>query len=433
MHNKISVAANLDGATGILEDAVKACRDIIRNNVSTLGLAASVDNYPQVWARDTVITFMGGALSREPEMLDAFRISLEALGSHQDEYGQIPVEIRLADNEARYGSCDSTMWYVIGCCLYGDRSGNYEWLEDRISSVRQALNWCDMRDFTKNGLICSLEADDWADLLCHRGHVLFANSLLVWALNYASAILAPRFPAEAKLWTSRAIRSTEAIRRFFWVAPLGTFEDTSHMQIRAQMSIRLRKLPYFVSWISVFEFGERFDAPANLLSILAEVATPEQAISILDFIHQEGLDRPYPLHVIHPVIAPGERDWREYYMVWGHGHPYHYQNGGIWPWVGGLYVAALVKAGLTARAQEQLVSLAHALKRGKDESWECNEWLHGQSGNPMGAKYQAWSAGMFLFAHHCVTTGEVPSFNERDGMPLFSIKPQEIAEYNGAR
>ena len=410
MQQELLTTTTSTESSTLLKKAVQVCHGIIQKNISKTGLAASVDTYPEVWARDTVITFLGAAASRDPEMLAAFRISLETLGSNQDRFGQIPFQIRLADNHVTYGSCDSTMWYVVGCCLYGRRSGDYGWLERHAPSIHKALDWCEMRDFSKSGLISSLEADDWADLSCHRGQVLFTNSLMVWALNDASALLARSYPKESEHWATRAQHSMEAIQRFFWVAPPGSFEDKTHMQVRAQMSVRLRKLPYFISWISVFEFGERFDAPANLLSILTGVATNDQAISILDYIHQEGLDLPYPVHVIHPVIMPGERDWREYYMVWGHGAPYHYQNGGIWPWVGGLYVAALVRAGLKQRAYEQLVSLARALELGKGEPWECNEWLHGQSGNPMGAKYQAWSAGMFLYAHHCVQRGEVPEF-----------------------
>jgi len=68
-----------------------------------------------------------------------------------------------------------------------------------------------------------------------------------------------------------------AMQTMFWVSPLGSFEDNTHHQVRAQISIRLRQLPYFIPWISLFEFGERFDSPGNLLSILAGVATPEQA------------------------------------------------------------------------------------------------------------------------------------------------------------
>jgi glycogen debranching enzyme len=44
-------------------------------------------------------------------------------------------------------------------------------------------------------------------------------------------------------------------------------------------------------------------------------------------------------------------------------------------------------------------------------AWEFNEWLHGETGHPMGYALQAWSAGMYLFAHHAVKTGEVPLFD----------------------
>jgi glycogen debranching enzyme len=394
----------------LIEEATQVCRRIVNKNISKTGLAASVDNYPQVWARDTVVTFLGATVSKDAGALEAFRLSLETLESGQDKFGQIPNFIELATKSVSFGSCDSTMWYVVGCCLYAERSGEPEWLEKRIASIRQALNWCEMRDFTKADLVCSMEADDWADLMCHHGHVLFANALWVWALRLASKHFATSHPEEARHWGVCSTRTVTALRTMFWVAPLGSFEDATHHQVRAQMSIRLRQLPYFVSWISLFEFGERFDSAANLLAILAGVAPPDQAASILDYITQEGVDRPYPLRVIHPVIHPGERDWREYYMVWGHGMPYHYHNGGIWPWVGGLYVAALVKAGRKQKATEQLRALASALRLGKDGPWECNEWLHGNSGNPMGAKFQAWSAGMFLYARHCVETGDCSGF-----------------------
>jgi glycogen debranching enzyme len=51
------------------------------------------------------------------------------------------------------------------------------------------------------------------------------------------------------------------------------------------------------------------------------------------------------VRVLHPVIHPGNKDWREYYRNNNLNLPEQYHNGGIWPFVGGFYVAALVKAG----------------------------------------------------------------------------------------
>jgi len=66
MHQKLSPGAFLDEHSDLLDHAVESCRAIVRKNVSRSGLAASVDNYPQIWARDTVITFFGATVSHEP-------------------------------------------------------------------------------------------------------------------------------------------------------------------------------------------------------------------------------------------------------------------------------------------------------------------------------------------------------------------------------
>ena len=72
--------------------------------------------------------------------------------------------------------------------------------------------------------------------------------------------------------------------------------------------------------------------------------------------------------------------------------------------------AALATAGRREQARLELAHLAEALRQGH-EPWECNEWLHGQTGKAMGAKYQAWSAGMFLYAEHAIRTGKTPGLS----------------------
>jgi glycogen debranching enzyme len=65
-------------------------------------------------------------------------------------------------------------------------------------------------------------------------------------------------------------------------------------------------------------------------------------------------------------------------------------------------VAALVKTGYHDEAECALRALAALNRRG-----EFNEWHHGETGEPMGVKDQAWSAGMYLFAFECVKRGRV--------------------------
>ena len=390
----------------LIQNAAAAAVRIVGKNISEKGLAAAVEFYPQVWARDSVITFLGGALSREALYLNGFRASLEILGSRQDRFGQIPYLVHLADDRAEFGSSDANPWFVIGAFHYARQSGDREWLRAQAPQIVRALDWCESRDTDKSGLMESSECDDWADLLSNRGYVLFPNVLCQYALRLAAEELAPFLPEEAARFAERAAQVQAAIQDVFWVKKAGTFTDNTHAKTRTHMSITLRECPFFLPWVNLFEYGERFDTTGNLLAVLTGVATPEQADRILDFIQQAGLDKPFPVRVLHPAIQPGENDWRDYYKVMRLNLPDQYHNGGIWPWVGGVYVAALVKRGRIGAAREALAALAQSLRLGKEE-WECNEWLHGRSGVPMGARYQAWSAGMFLYAKHAVDAGQL--------------------------
>jgi glycogen debranching enzyme len=75
-------------------------------------------------------------------------------------------------------------------------------------------------------------------------------------------------------------------------------------------------------------------------------------------------------------------------------------------------VAALIKAGWREQAAQALEKLAEVNRLGIEEEWEFNEWYHGRTGRPMGYPHQAWSAGMYVFAHRCVQECRVPIFDE---------------------
>ena len=100
------------------------------------------------------------------------------------------------------------------------------------------------------------------------------------------------------------------------------------------------------------------------------------------------------------LIEEVNPDWRDYYSTLN--VPYHYHNGGVWPFLGGFLVAALVAAGRGEAAAQTLHRLAQLNRLG-----QFNEWHHGESGAPMGVQDQAWSAGMLLFACECVRRGRV--------------------------
>ena len=164
---------------------------------------------------------------------------------------------------------------------------------------------------------------------------------------------------------------------------------------------------YFLSWRSFRQFGNWFDTLGNSLAILFDIADKEQASKILDYAQSTGIADPYPAKTLYPPVYPGDKDWRDYFTIHNLNLPEHYHNGGIWPFVGGFYVAALVRAGRPEDAKEQLEALAKVNYLGKQFEWEFNEWLHAKTGRPMGAEKQAWSAAMYIFAYNTVKYAKV--------------------------
>ena len=174
----------------------------------------------------------------------------------------------------------------------------------------------------------------------------------------------------------------------------------------SQVDPVLVKRPYFLPHVAFRDFGDSCDVFGNLLAILFGVANPAREEGILDYLRQVGIADPYPVRVLHPIIYPGNKDWREYYRN-NLNLPEQYHNGGIWPFVGGFYGAALVKAGRRDEARHQLVRLAGVNRQGCETEWEFKEWCHGRTGQPMGYPHQARSAGMYIFAYRCVAEEKV--------------------------
>ena len=150
------------------------------------------------------------------------------------------------------------------------------------------------------------------------------------------------------------------------------------------------------------EIGEWFDSLGNLLAILFDLATKKQAKSILQHIEKKKINKPYSLKSIFPPIKKGDKDWQDYYLDCEAGTPSHYLNGGIWPYIGGFYVLALIKLRKFKQAKEELEKLAEANLKGNP----FPEWIDPQTKKTHGI-LQAWSAGTYMLAYHSVNKRKV--------------------------
>lgn len=394
---------------------------VLSSECSPIGLMASPEGYPHVWARDSVITSLGALLS--PGHENCLRVSLETLAGQQSELGAIPNNVSVATGRLDHtnaGSIDSNLWFILGHAFQYRVSMDQDFLKRSWSALEKALLWLRYQDSNGCGLLEVHEAADWADLLANRFNILYDNVLWYAVLRemadlsgivgeknerYAAMAEDVRHKISLVLWVG-----VESIENWEKSVPDG---HTEWKHTLSQVDPVVVKRPYFLPYVAFRDFGDYCDVFGNLLAILLGVANPAQEKRILDYLEQVGISDPYPVRVLHPIIHPGNKDWREYYRNNNLNIPEQYHNGGIWPFVGGFYVAALVKADRIEQARQQLEKLAEVNSLGVDEEWEFNEWCHGRTGKPMGYPHQAWSAGMYIFAYHCVQDKTVPILNCR--------------------
>jgi GH15 family glucan-1,4-alpha-glucosidase len=176
--------------------------------------------------------------------------------------------------------------------------------------------------------------------------------------------------------------------------------------------------PYYAFWVYKIYHSDRFDLLGNSLALLSGLASPSRSAQIVTWVeaqcdelrHTGDLVGELPPNFF-PYIRPGEPDWLPRYQRFN--KPGEYHNGGIWPFVGGFYVAALVAAGKMPLARKKLLALAGAarLTRVATAGFGFNEWIKAQTGEPLGQDWQSWSAASFLYASACVETEVTPFFN----------------------
>jgi glycogen debranching enzyme len=112
-----------------------------------------------------------------------------------------------------------------------------------------------------------------------------------------------------------------------------------------------------------------------------------------------------------PFIKPHDPDWRSRYKEYN--QPGEYHNGGVWPFICGFYIAALVAVKRYQLAEQKLEALRELVKAAdlSNIGYGFNEWLRAQDGKPMGEDWQSWSAAMYLYAAKCVEEKRTPFFD----------------------
>lgn len=338
--------------------------------------------YPEPYTRDMMISGLGFLVSGEDKLVKSFKKVLETTAKNQNRLGHIPSLVHDPDDR---GSSDCTPLFLMGVGLYRQFSGDKEFLKD---ATEKALKWMEYQCPYGGVLVGQLPTSDWRDEQWVLGYGLFVNTvtyafLKLLGLDERAEIL----KGEMEHFTIKGERQNQHVHE----------------------GLMLRQKPYYALWAYKIYSNERFDLLGNSIAILSGIAPPTRAKNMISWIEDEcdSLKKDGYLAVdlppnFFPYIKQNDPDWIPRYRNFN--MPGDYHNGGIWPFVCGFYVAAIVAAGKQSLAEEKLIELAKLveLTREADVDFGFNEWIKAQTGNPMGQDWQSWSAAMFLYAAKCV-------------------------------
>jgi sucrose-6F-phosphate phosphohydrolase len=393
----------------------------LKKNITPLGFSAcsltdntvtgTDANYRSVWARDGAITIWNTIHVDDEEVRAAQLQTFETLLNATTPNGQIPANVRLADGRPDYSgvgsiaSIDSGLWVIIALYNHAQRTGDLSLLYRHADRLQTIMNWLSAQDSNNDGLLEIPEAGDWTDLFGRSYNILYDEVLWFRAnVCYGRILeLMGQFDRAADyLRWSQKIRSR--LLDVFWPStnPAASAAPAAHpTQNRfAERQSGLGDAQYLLAEITPFAFNWRCDTYGNILAFLMNVLDVDRARTAFRFMWGVGVNQPWPVANLYPVVQAGDPDWKPYYTVNLLNLPHHYHNGGIWPMVGGLWVRFIERLGFHEVACRELVRLAQLNQLGRDHEWEFNEWAHGQTGRPMGKAYQAWSAASFLRACH---------------------------------
>lgn len=408
------------------EGCVKAV-EALKKCMSPLGfLAASLEendvtgtdeNYRSVWARDGAITLINCLFTSEPSFRETSRLTLRTLFDHISPAGQLPSNVRVDDGKPDYSgiggiaSIDSGLWLIIAFYHYVRVTGDLDMLKEYAHSLQRAMDWLSAHDSNNDGLLEIPEAGDWTDLFGRSYNVLYDEVLWFRANVCYGRLLGflgqPRRAADYLRW-SQHIRSE--ILATFWPST-NPAPDTTQATF-ADRQFSLGDTQYLLAQVSPFGFDWRCDIYANILAFLTNVLDVDRARIAFKFMWGIGANEPFPVANLYPPVQSGDPDWKPYYTVNMLNLPGHYHNGGIWPFIGGMWVRFLFRLGLRDVASRELVKLAELNKAGTQFPWEFNEWAHSRTGRPMGKRFQAWSAASFLRACYELELGTGPLRDE---------------------
>ena len=378
-----------------IESAKRAALEVLLHNANGpfQGLPRTAGwGYPEPYTRDLMFSILGIAVSGNQQLIESIRKVLKTLAKNQSEHAHIPSLVNDKDDR---GASDTTPLFLLGVGIFRKLTGEHDFLEE---AVIKSLIWMEYQGPSDRYMVAQQPTSDWRDEQWVLGYGLYVNTLAYTYLRLLGK-------------NERAEQMAREMKRF---TITGGF---IHRHVHEGLVVKNK--PYYAFWSYKVYCSERFDLLGNSLAILSGLAPVSRAEAIIDWVEEEcdAMMKKGDLAVemppnFFPFVLPGDPDWHKRYENFN--MPGNYHNGGIWPFICGVYIAALVAAKRYKLAEKMLSELTKLIKISRDPNLEFgfNEWIKAQDGKVMGVDWQTWSAALYLYAAKCVQEKNTPFFDE---------------------
>ncbi|HEX4886396.1 MAG TPA: glycoside hydrolase 100 family protein [Casimicrobiaceae bacterium] len=384
------------------DDAVvDACTErsiaLLERNLSPEGILAATPapdaaarGYLAIFGRDAAVCALGMAVSGHPTLEREAAAGLVTLARHQARNGQMPKFVDVARNEADFwylGCIDATLWWLIAIALLDGQPASRGLRASYAAQAEAALRWLDCQEHQRFHLLQQNEASDWADIMPRSGFVLYTNAL--WCLV-------------KRLYGVGDAEATRSNFNGLFFPFTADLHEYRRARLLAHYSRKARHRDLYLSFVNFSFFGDEGDVFGNVLAVLCGAADSEAARRTMRALAAARVADPYPVRVVCDPILEANTLWRPYMSRHRQNYAWQYHNGGIWPFVGAFYAAALAATDEREAAAHALAQVARANAL---DDWAFAEWLHGRTHARAGMKGQSWNAGAFLLARHALARG----------------------------
>jgi glycogen debranching enzyme len=317
---------------------------------------------------------------------------------------------------------DSSLWWLLLMRMYIKASGDNDFAaEDRTcSSIKRILDHYLIGHFE---LIPTLLVPDGAFMIDRRmgmyGHPLDIEVLFDAALRSSREILGIEASQDDKKYIKRIddriSHLVDHIRADYWIDPtrlnsIYRYETEQFGdEIANKYNIHVSSIPnwvyqwmpensgYFLGNIGPGRMDFRFLTVGNLLAVLTSLAEKSQQEKILRLleVNWEVLVGSMPIKLCYPALEG--KAWHMLTGADGKNTSWSYHNGGNWPTLLWLLIAAAMKMNNKSMA---IKAMQIAAKRLSTDDWP--EYYDGPFGNLIGKearKKQVWTAAGFIAAH----------------------------------